>query len=414
MSKLSFPKEKISILLLEGIHENAVADLADHGYTNVTHLPKALDEAELVERLAGVHMLGIRSRSQLTRNVLQKADKLMAIGCFCIGTNQVDLETARLQAVPVFNAPHSNTRSVAELVMGEIIMLMRGIWDKARIVQEGGWVKSAKDSYEIRGKTLGIVGYGHIGTQLSVIAEALGMKVRFFDVQKKLALGNAHPCRTLDELLTLSDVVSLHVPDTPQTRNMISRAELKAMRKGSYLINAARGSIIDIDALAEALKSRHLLGAAIDVFPVEPASDADEFTSPLRGLPNVILTPHIGGSTTEAQANIGHEVARKLIEYSDNGSTMGAVNFPEVQLPVRASGVRFLHIHANVPGVLRRLNDVFAARGLNMAAQYLQTDPQIGYVVFDVDGEVDDQQMLSEMRDIDGTLRARVLYDRRP
>jgi len=257
-------------------------------------------------------------------------------------------------------------------VMGEIIMLMRGIWDKSRIVHEGGWMKSAKDSYEIRGKVLGIVGYGHIGTQLSVIAEALGMRVRFFDVQKKLALGNAHSCRTLDELLTLSDVVSLHVPDTAQTRNMIGPNQLKAMKKGSYLINAARGSIIDIDALADALKSRHLLGAAIDVFPEEPAGDADEFVSPLRNLPNVILTPHIGGSTLEAQANIGNEVARKLIEYSDNGSTMGAVNFPEVQLPVRESGVRFLHIHGNVPGILRKLNEVFASRNLNMAAQYLK------------------------------------------
>ncbi|HYI72071.1 MAG TPA: phosphoglycerate dehydrogenase, partial [Skermanella sp.] len=297
MPKLSFPKEKISILLLEGIHDNAVADLADHGYANVTRLPKALDEQDLIERLAGVHMLGIRSRSQLTEKVLREADKLMAIGCFCIGTNQVNLSVARRLGIPVFNAPHSNTRSVAELVMGEIIMLMRGIWDKSRIVHEGGWMKSAKDSYEIRGKVLGIVGYGHIGTQLSVIAEALGMRVRFFDVQKKLALGNAQACRTLDELLTLSDVVSLHVPDTAQTRDMIGPDQLKAMKKGSYLINAARGSIIDIDALAGALKSHHLLGAAIDVFPEEPAGDADEFVSPLRNLPNVILTPHIGGST---------------------------------------------------------------------------------------------------------------------
>ncbi|EWY42081.1 3-phosphoglycerate dehydrogenase [Skermanella stibiiresistens SB22] len=413
MSRLSFPKEKISILLLEGIHENAVAELAEHGYTNVTKLPKALDEADLVERLSGVHMVGIRSRSQLTRSVLERADKLMAVGCFCIGTNQVDLGFARQLGVPVFNAPHSNTRSVAELVMGEIIMLMRGIWDKSRIVHQGGWVKSAKDSYEIRGKVLGIVGYGHIGTQLSVIAEALGMRVRFYDVQKKLALGNAQPCRTLDELLTLSDVVSLHVPDTAQTRDMIGPEQIRAMRKGSYLINAARGSIIDIDALAAALKSGHLLGAAVDVFPVEPASDNEEFISPLRDLPNVILTPHIGGSTKEAQANIGNEVARKLIEYSDNGSTMGAVNFPEVQLPVRESGVRFLHIHANVPGVLRKLNEVFASRGLNITGQYLQTDPSIGYVVFDVDGEVDDQEILADMRAIEGTLRSRVLYDRR-
>jgi D-3-phosphoglycerate dehydrogenase / 2-oxoglutarate reductase len=413
MSKLSFPKEKISILLLEGIHDNAVADLADHGYTNVTRLPKALDEQDLIERLAGVHMLGIRSRSQLTEPVLRQADKLMAIGCFCIGTNQVNLPVARRLGIPVFNAPHSNTRSVAELVMGEIIMLMRGIWDKSRIVHDGGWMKSAKDSYEIRGKVLGIVGYGHIGTQLSVIAEALGMRVRFFDVQKKLALGNAHSCRTLDELLTLSDVVSLHVPDTAQTRDMIGPDQLKAMKKGAYLINAARGSIIDIDALAAALKSGHLRGAAIDVFPEEPAGDADEFVSPLRNLPNVILTPHIGGSTMEAQANIGNEVARKLIEYSDNGSTMGAVNFPGVQLPVRESGVRFLHIHDNVPGILRKLNEVFASRGLNMAAQYLQTDPEIGYVVFDVDGEVDDQEVLADIRAIKGTLRARVLYDHR-
>jgi len=410
VTKLSFSKEKIQILLLEGVHDNAIAELAARGYASVERLPHALDEAELLERIGGVHVLGIRSRTQLTAKVLEAAQRLFSVGCFCIGTNQVDLKAARRQGIPVFNAPYSNTRSVAELVIGEIIMLMRGIFEKSNLVHGGGWMKSAKDSYEIRGKTLGIVGYGHIGTQVSILAEALGMQVRFYDVVRKLALGNARPCDTLEELLATSDVVTLHVPDTAQTRNMIAAPQLAAMKRGSYLINAARGKVVDIDALAEAMKSRHVLGAALDVFPKEPSGDAEPFESPLRGLANVILTPHIGGSTMEAQANIGTEVAQKLIEYSDNGSTIGAVNFPQVGLPVHEGATRFLHIHRNVPGVLRKINDVFSSHDLNIAAQYLQTDPELGYVVIDVDGDVEEAEMLAELRGIEGTLRARFLY----
>jgi D-3-phosphoglycerate dehydrogenase len=411
--RLSLSRDKISVLLLEGIHDTAVQSLEDRGYTNITRLPKALEEDELIERIRNVHMLGIRSRTQLTERVLNAAEKLFSVGCFCIGTNQVDLKAARRQGVPVFNAPYSNTRSVAELVLGEIIMLMRGIFEKSQIVHTGGWVKSAKNSYEVRGKVLGIVGYGHIGTQLSILAEAVGMRVVFYDIQKKLALGNAQPCASLGELLETSDVVTLHVPDTAQTRGMIGAEEIRRMKKGAFLINAARGMVVEIEALAEALKSGHLLGTAIDVFPEEPSGDADEFISPLRGIPNAILTPHIGGSTLEAQANIGDEVSGKLIEYSDNGSTVGAVNFPQVQLPVRDSGTRFLHIHRNIPGVLRKLNDCLTSRDLNIAGEYLQTDPEIGYVVVDVEGNVDDREILADLKGIDGTLRARFLYDRR-
>ena len=412
MARQSLSKDRIKVLLLEGIHENAVADFAADGYMSTERLPKALAEDDLVRRIRGVHMLGIRSRTQLTRRVLESADKLMAVGCFCIGTNQVDLDAARGLGVPVFNAPYSNTRSVAELVMGEVIMLMRGIFDKSALAHQGGWQKSATGSSEVRGKTLGIVGYGHIGTQVGVLAEALGMRVRFFDTGKKLALGNAVPCASLDELLSVSDVVTLHVPETPQTAGMIDRVRIARMREGGFLINASRGTVVDIEALADALKSGYLRGAAVDVFPREPQSDGERFESALQGLPNTILTPHIGGSTQEAQAAIGNEVAGKLIDYSDVGSTIGAVNFPQVQLPVRSSGTRFLHIHRNVPGVLRRLNEVFTGRDYNIAAQYLQTDGEIGYVVVDLDAHVDDPAIIEEMRAIEGTLRARFLYDR--
>ena len=410
VTKLSLSRDKINILLLEGVHDNAINELALSGYATVERLPNALDESELLERIGSVHMLGIRSRTHLTAKVLEAAARLFSVGCFCIGTNQVDLKAARRMGVPVFNAPYSNTRSVAELVIGEIIMLMRGIFPKSNLVHGGGWMKSAKDSYEIRGKTLGIVGYGHIGTQVSILAESMGMQVRYYDIVKKLALGNAQPCHSLEELLAVSDVVTLHVPDTAQTRNMIGEAQLRTMKKGSHLINAARGQVVDIDALARALKERHLIGAAIDVFPKEPGGDKDPFESPLRGLDNVILTPHIGGSTMEAQANIGTEVAQKLIEYSDNGSTMGAVNFPQVGLPVHAGCTRFLHVHENRPGVLRKLNEVFSGRNLNIAAQYLQTDPELGYVVVDVEGDVDEAEVTNELRAIEGTLKARFLY----
>jgi D-3-phosphoglycerate dehydrogenase len=409
--KHSLSKDKIRILLLEGVHDNAVQEFRELGYTNVESLPVALDEAELIEKIQGVHMLGIRSRTRVTDKVLAAANRLMTIGCFCIGTNQVALDVARRAGIPVFNAPYSNTRSVAELVLGEIVMLLRRIPEKSHQAHEGLWNKSAANSFELRGKTLGIIGYGHIGSQLSILAEAMGMKVRYFDIEKKLAIGNAQPINSLEGLLGEADVVSLHVPATPQTKNMIGEAEIRAMRKGSYLINASRGNVVVIDALAKALSDRHLLGAAIDVFPVEPAANGEEFVSPLRGLPNVILTPHIGGSTHEAQANIGNEVAEKLIKYSDNGSTVGAVNFVEVSLPVKAGGgMRFLHIHANVPGVLRRVNDILSSRNLNISAQYLQTDPEVGYVVVDVDGDVDEAELLAELQGVEGTVKARFLY----
>lgn len=411
MTRHSLAKDKIRVLLLEGVHENAVQDFQRSGYTQIEQLKVALDEAELIERIQGVHLLGIRSRTRITEKVLAAANRLMGIGCFCIGTNQVALNAARTAGIPVFNAPYSNTRSVAELVIGEIIMLLRRIPEKSRACHDGLWDKSAKNSFELRGKILGLVGYGHIGSQLSVLAEAMGMQVRFFDVEKKLALGNARPCTSLEELLGVADVVSLHVPSTPQTRNMFGAAQVQAMKPGSYLINASRGSVVDLDALAEGLKSGHVLGAAIDVFPKEPATNDEEFVSPLRGLDNVILTPHIGGSTMEAQANIGLEVAEKLIKYSDNGSTVGAVNFVEVSLPVKAGGNRrFLHIHANVPGVMRRVNEIFSQSHLNITAQYLQTDPEVGFVVVDVDGDVDETAVLNQLQAIDGTIRARFLY----
>ncbi len=410
MSKLSLARERISILLLEGIDPQAVDAFTAHGYRSVETLPGSLGEAELVERIAQVHMVGIRSRTKLTQPVLEAARRLFSIGCFCIGTDQVDLTAARRRGIPVFNAPYSNTRSVAELVLAEIIMLMRGIHQKSLAVHRGGWPKSAAGSHEVRGKRLGIVGYGHIGSQLSVLAEAVGMSVRFFDIEKKLAIGNAEPVASLDALLADSDVVSLHVPDTPQTLGMIGAGELAAMPAGSHLINASRGKVVDIAALDAALASGHLAGAAIDVFPVEPTSRDVPFESPLRGRDNVILTPHIGGSTLEAQASIGREVADKLIAYSDNGSTVGAVNVPQVSLPVTAGGTRFLHIHRNRPGVLRQVVDVFSSRDLNITAEYLQTDAELGYVVVDCEGPLDDGEILAALRVIDGTIRARFLY----
>lgn len=413
MTRLSFPKEKVQFLLLEGIHENAIADLAADGYSNVVRLPGALDEDELIRRLEGVHLLGIRSRTKVTPRVLEAADRLIAVGCFCIGTDQVALEEARRRAIPVFNAPFSNTRSVAELVLGQIIMLMRGIFPKSVAAHRGEWIKSAANSWEVRGKTLGIVGYGNIGAQLSVLAESLGMHVIYYDPTPKLPLGRAESCPSLGALLGAADVVSLHVPDTNTTRWMMGAAQIRAMRPGSFLINASRGRVVDVEALATAIRDGHLLGAAADVFPDEPASAREEFLSPLRGLPNVILTPHIGGSTAEAQARIGNEVARKLIDYSDIGSTFGAVNFPQAQLPSRPQGTRFIHVHRNTPGLLARVIDVFTRRGLNIGAQYLQTDGELGYVVIDIDGGADEAlEIQADLRAIDGTIRARFLYER--
>jgi len=410
LSNLSLAKDKIRILLLEGVHENAVRVFENAGYNNIEFHKKALDEDVLKEKIKDAHIVGIRSRTQLTQEVVDCAEKLFSVGCFCIGTNQVDLRAALSKGVPVFNAPYSNTRSVAELVLGEAIMLMRGIPEKNTSCHDGGWKKSATGSYEVRGKTLGIVGYGHIGSQLSILAEAVGFKVIYFDIVNKLPLGNAMPCESLDQLLQMSDVVSLHVPDTPETRNMITARELGEMKKGAHLINAARGTVVDIPALADSLKDEHLAGAAVDVFPVEPKGATEDFVSELRGLPNVILTPHIGGSTQEAQANIGTEVAEKLVKYSDDGSTLGAVNFMEVSLPVKGSGARFMHIHENKPGVMARIGEIMTEHDFNITGQYLQTDGEYGYVVVDVDNDITEGQGVRKaLKAIPGTIRVRFL-----
>jgi D-3-phosphoglycerate dehydrogenase / 2-oxoglutarate reductase len=410
---LSRPKEKIKILLLEGISEIAVAALNTAGYTNVDLRKKSLEGEELRTALEGVSMLGIRSRTQLTSEVLNGLRSVIAVGCFSVGTNQVDLWTARDMGIPVFNAPFSNTRSVAELTIAEIVMLLRHIFPKSAAAHAGGWEKSAVGSREVRGKTLGIIGYGNIGSQLSGLAEAMGMHVIFYDPSDRLNRGNVRPTDTLAALLAESDVVSLHVPETPETKGLIGAAEFRTMKKGALFINNARGTVFDDEALAATLKDGHLAGAAVDVFPIEPTANDERFVSPLQGLPNVILTPHIGGSTEEAQERIGGEVARKLIEFSDVGSTSGAVNFPQVQLPQRPTGTRFIQVHKNLPGEINRLNAIFATREINIAAQYFQTDGQIGYVVLDADGPVEDAQgILREVRNLPGTIRARMLYSR--
>lgn len=405
----SLPKDKINFLLLEGIHDRAVESIRTSGYAKLQVESTALEPAALKEALAGVHFLGIRSRSQITEDMLEAADKLTAIGCFCIGTDQVDLDAARRRGIPVFNAPYANTRSVAELVLAEIILLMRGIPEKNLAAHRGQWLKTASGSHEVRGKTLGIVGFGHIGSQLGILAEGLGMNVIFHDIVDKLPLGNARQVSGLNELLEQADIVSLHVPDTEQTRGLIGERELAAMRPGARLINASRGAVVDIPALAAALKANHLAGAAIDVFPVEPSGADEEFISELRGMDNVLLTPHIGGSTREAQENIALDVAGKLVRYSDNGSTMGAVNFPEVALPDHATARRILHIHRNEPGVLQAINAVFSEAGVNIVAQYLQTLPDVGYVV--MDAETDDAiRIIRGLEAIPATIRTRFLY----
>ncbi|WP_145144058.1 phosphoglycerate dehydrogenase [Pseudomonas duriflava] len=409
MSKTSLDKSKIRFLLLEGVHQSAVDTLKAAGYTNIEYIAKALPEAELKEKIADAHFVGIRSRTQLTEEVFDCAKKLIAVGCFCIGTNQVDLNAARERGIVVFNAPYSNTRSVAELVLAEAILLLRGIPAKNASCHRGGWIKSANNSYEIRGKKLGIIGYGSIGTQLSVLAEGLGMQVYFYDVVTKLPLGNAQQVSSLTELLGMADIVTLHVPETPSTKLMMGEREIRAMKKGSILLNAARGTVVDLEALAAAIKDEHLLGAAIDVFPVEPRSNNDEFVSPLRGLDNVILTPHIGGSTMEAQANIGLEVAEKLVKYSDNGTSVSSVNFPEVALPSHPGKHRLLHIHQNIPGVLSEINRVFSENGINISGQYLQTNEKVGYVVIDVDAEYSDMAQ-EKLQNVKGTIRCRVLF----
>lgn len=409
MTQQSLEKSKIRFLLLEGVHPSAIEMLNRAGYFNIEQHSKSLSPEELKASIATAHFIGIRSRTQLTEDILEAAPRLIAIGCFCIGTNQVDLDAATRRGIAVFNAPFSNTRSVAELVIAEAILLLRGLPEKNAAAHRGEWQKSAANSFEIRGKRLGIIGYGNIGMQLGVIAEGLGMKVAFHDVINKLPIGNAQQVADLDALLESSDVVSLHVPETSSTSEMIGERELALMPRGSILINASRGTVVDIDALADALESGHVRGTAIDVFPVEPRSNDDEFLSPLRKFDNAFLTPHVGGSTMEAQANIGQEVAEKLARYSDNGTTTSSINMPEVALPPHDGCHRLLHVHRNVPGVLTAINSIFSELGVNIAAQYLQTNEAIGYVVIDIDAE-HSEQALQRLRALDGTLRCRVLF----
>ncbi len=409
MVSISLEKNKIRFLLLEGVHQSAVDTLQEAGYTNIEYHKTALSEEDLIEKIKDTHFIGIRSRSQLKEKVFAAANKLVAVGCFCIGTNQVDLVAAQVHGVAVFNAPYSNTRSVAELVLAEAILLLRGIPEKNAVAHRGGWLKSAVGSYETRGKTLGIIGYGSIGSQVSVLAESLGMKVRFYDVVTKLPLGNAQQVRNLYDLLGMADVVTLHLPESPSTKNMFGEKEIAAMKSGAILLNAARGTVVDIDALAAALASKHLSGTAIDVFPVEPKGNNEEFVSPLREFDNAILTPHVGGSTQEAQENIGLEVAEKLVKYSDNGTTTSSVNFPEVALPEHPNTHRLLHIHKNIPGVLTAINQIFSDNNINICGQYLQTNDKVGYVVIEVDKDYSDLA-LKQLKEVEGTIRCRVLH----
>jgi D-3-phosphoglycerate dehydrogenase len=410
MTKLSLSKEKIKVVLLEGVHPDAEKLFKQDGYHNIHIYNSTPDDDELRVILADTHILGIRSRTQLKGQNLAACEKLMAVGTFCIGTNQVDLDSCKIQGIPVFNAPFSNTRSVAELVIAEIILLLRGIPEKNAKAHRGQWFKSALNSNETRGKTLGIVGFGHIGSQLCILAEAMGMKVKYYDIENKLPLGNSQAMGSLHDMLPSVDVLSLHVPDTELTRNMISKNELALLPKGAYLVNAARGHIVVIDDLVQSLRSGHLNGAAIDVFPTEPASNNDPFESPLVDFDNVILTPHIGGSTQEAQVNIANEVADKLIKYSNNGSTSSAVNFPEVSLPtLHADLTRVMHIHENKPGMLEQINHAFSSQKINIAAMYLQTSGEVGYVIMDVNCESSDS-IVKKLNDIEGTIRVRVLH----
>lgn len=407
--KYSLDKSKIKVLLLEGVHENALKCFNENGYSDIECYKEALSENELEEKLKHIHIIGIRSRTELRKVLLHKAPRLITIGCFSIGTNQVDIQVAKMLGIPVFNAPFSNTRSVAELVIAECIMLMRGIPEKNALAHNNIWMKSANNAVEVRGKTLGVIGYGHIGSQVSILAESLGMNIVYYDIEKKLSLGNARPLASLKELLRVSDTVTVHVPSTELTRNMISKDEIDLMKTGACLINASRGDIIDYVAVANGLRSKHLAGVAADVFPKEPASNDEPFVNELQEFHNVILTPHIGGNTLEAQANIGLEVAEKLVKFSDTGSTIGAVNFVEISLQPHISKQRFLHIHENVPGVLREVNHLFTSRGINISAEYLQTDPDIGYVIIETESELD-KTVINDLKNIPHTIRARILY----
>jgi D-3-phosphoglycerate dehydrogenase len=405
----SYPKEKINILLLEGIHQSAVAVFKSQGYKNIDTASSAYDEKQLLARIDKYHLIGIRSKTKLTKAVLAKAQKLLGVGCFCIGTNQVDMTQAMLSGLAVFNSPYSNTRSVAELVIGECIMLMRKIFEKNHAAHQGGWVKSSSGCYEVRGKTLGIVGYGHIGSQVSVLAEAIGMKVVFYDVVPKMALGNAYAVKSLDELLSISDMVTLHVPQTTGTKNLINTDRIKKMKKGAVLINCARGNVVEIDAVKQALQKQKLAGYAADVFPEEPQSNDDVFKLALQGMPNVILTPHIGGSTVEAQENIGIDVATKMLAFLESGSSVGSLTVPELSLPMQNNTHRLLHIHQNVPGVLSEVNSFLSQHNVNILGQYLKTNERIGYVVLDIDKKTSGKA-LEALRQVKATIKVRSLY----
>jgi len=405
----SYPKEKINILFLENISDAAVRRFKDAGYASVKKLGSALGEQELLKQIQDVHLLGIRSKTQITEKVLQAANKLQAIGCFCIGVNQVDLKAATQQGVVVFNAPYSNTRSVAELVIGASVMLIRRIPDKNIAAHEGRWMKEAKGSFELRGKTLGIIGYGNIGPQVSVLAEAFGMKVVFYDVVTKLPLGNAMAGRTLKEVLNQADVVTLHVPENASTKNMINKNTLKQFKKGAILINYARGEVVDLDALQQAIKEEQISGAAIDVYPVEPEKNGDSFYTPLQHMPNVLLTPHIGGSTEEAQQNIGEDVSNKLFQYLEMGASTGSHSVPSLSLPPQEGTHRILHIHRNVPGVLSAINTELSRNNINILAQYLKTNDEIGYVVLDVDQKISNHAF-QLLRNVKETIKTRLLY----
>ncbi|NNE65603.1 MAG: phosphoglycerate dehydrogenase [Pyrinomonadaceae bacterium] len=405
----SYPREKVKVLLLENVSESALDELNRHGYSGIDFHKKALSEEELCEAIKGVHVLGIRSKTQITKKVIEEGDKLLAIGCFCIGTNQVDLDAATEKGIAVFNAPYSNTRSVAELVMGLFVMLMRRIPDKNAAAHHGTWEKDAAGSYELRGKTLGIIGYGNIGSQVSVLAEAFGLRVLYYDVITKLPHGNARQVHALEELLSLSDIVSLHVPSTPETRNMIDRKAFKSVKPGALFVNYSRGDVVDLEALRDSIESNVITGAAIDVFPVEPKKRGDDFASELQNLPNVILTPHIGGSTQEAQVSIGLDAASKLVSYLEFGTTTGSKTIPEVSLSPMDGTHRILHIHENKPGVLTDINTDLSENGINIVSQYLKTNEKVGYVILDIDRDIS-ARAYDILKNIDGTIRTRIVY----
>ena len=412
MSKIdltSFPKDKIKVLFLENISDKAVQYFKQQGYADVKKLSSALSEEELIKVIKDVHILGIRSKTFISKKVLDSAKKLQAIGCFCIGVNQVDLKACKQKGVAVYNAPYSNTRSVAELVIGASILLIRRILDKNKAAHNGIWNKDAKGSFELRGKTMGIIGYGNIGTQLSVMAEAMGMRVQFYDIETKLPLGNAQAKKSIKEIVSSSDIISLHVPETNQTKNLINKSVIKQFKSGSILVNYARGEVVDLDALADAIKEKHIAGAAIDVFPVEPEKNGDAFSTPLQGLSNVLLTPHIGGSTEEAQENIGEDVSIKLYQYLERGVSNGSHTIPSLSLPPVDGAHRILHIHKNVPGVLGAINTLLSKNKINIVGQYLKTNDEIGYVVLDVDSKLSKQAM-TLLKEVKETIRVRMLY----